>query len=307
MSTPTYEDWLASAAEADESVLVLTAENRAAIRGLPPRLGPRFLDFGIAEQTMIGAAAGLALRGRRPVAHALACFLTMRAYEFIRTDVGIPRLPVKLVGGVPGFLSDANGPTHQAIEDVSIMRGIPHMGVFCPADHEEMMAGLPAVLASPDPWYVRYNPRPARVKHTEPFAPGRAEVLREGSDVALLTYGLLVENTLAAAELLSARGISATVLNMRTLAPTVDEAAIVRAAQGANLLVTIEDHFVTGGLFSITAEVLAARGIGRRVAPIGLDKKWFVPALLGDVLERERFTPPHLAARVEAALAGGAA
>src|SRR3954467_9142076 len=133
-----YEDTLLACATADERLMVMTAENRAAIRSLPAALGDRFVDVGIAEQTMIGMAAGLALRGRIPVVHALAAFLTMRAFEFIRTDVGIARLPVKLVGGVAGFLSEANGPTHQAIEDIALMRGIPHMQIFCPTDHHEL-------------------------------------------------------------------------------------------------------------------------------------------------------------------------
>src|ERR1041385_3725759 len=134
----TYEEVLLESALRDERVVVMTAENRAAIRNLPSKLGDRFIDVGIAEQTMIGAAAGLALRGRIPICHALATFLVLRAFEFIRTDVGIARLPVKLVGGVPGFLSDGNGPTHQAIEDVALMRGIPNMQVVCPADREEL-------------------------------------------------------------------------------------------------------------------------------------------------------------------------
>src|SRR3954468_20599566 len=121
----TYEEVLLECALADERIVVMTAENRAAIRNLPAKLGERFIDVGIAEQTMIGAAAGLALRGRIPIVHALATFLTLRAFEFIRTDVGIGGLPVKLVGTVPGFLSEANGPTHQALEDVALMRGIP--------------------------------------------------------------------------------------------------------------------------------------------------------------------------------------
>src|SRR6476620_6530455 len=123
--------------------MVLTAENRAAIRNLPAKIGDRFIDVGIAEQTMIGMAAGLALRGRIPVCHALATFLTLRAFEFIRTDVGIAKLPVKLVGSVPGFLSEGNGPTHQAIEDIALMRGIPNMQVFCPADERELVQMLP--------------------------------------------------------------------------------------------------------------------------------------------------------------------
>ena len=134
----TYADCLGDLARDDERVIVMTAENRAAIRSLPSQLGARFLDTGITEQTMIGMAAGLALRGRLPVVHALATFLTMRAFEFIRTDVGIPALPVKLVGAVPGVLSEANGPTHQALEDVALMRGIPNMRVFCPADLDEL-------------------------------------------------------------------------------------------------------------------------------------------------------------------------
>src|SRR5262249_43090646 len=109
-----YQDLLLSLANDDSAVVVLTAENRAHLGALPQMLGPRFIDVGICEQTLVGASAGLALRGRVPIAHALASFLTMRAFEFIRTDVGIPGLPVILVGFVPGFLSTANGPTHQA-------------------------------------------------------------------------------------------------------------------------------------------------------------------------------------------------
>src|SRR5579862_1385004 len=126
----TYEELLIQTALEDERIVVMTAENRALVRNVPKVLGARFVDTGITEQTMVGMAAGLALRGRIPVVHALAPFLTMRAYEFIRTDVGIAHLPVKLVGTVPGILSEANGPTHQALEDISLLRGIPGMRVF---------------------------------------------------------------------------------------------------------------------------------------------------------------------------------
>src|ERR1700754_3351904 len=124
-----YEELLTELALSDDRFIVMTAENRALIRKLPQLLGRRFIDTGITEQTMIGAAAGLALRGRIPVVHALASFLSMRAFEFIRTDAGIPNLPVKLSAFIPGFLSDGNGATHQAVEDISIMRGIPKPGV----------------------------------------------------------------------------------------------------------------------------------------------------------------------------------
>src|SRR5579864_5729676 len=111
----TYEEKLLELAQIDKRIVVMTAENRAAIRNLPQKLGDRFIDVGIAEMTMVGAACGLALRRRIPILHALATFLTFRAYEFVRTDVGIGNLQVILVGAVPGFLSEGNGPTHQAI------------------------------------------------------------------------------------------------------------------------------------------------------------------------------------------------
>src|ERR1700744_6519287 len=112
-----YEELLTQTALNDENIVVMTAENRALVRNLPNILGKRFIDTGITEQTLVGAAAGLALRGRKPIIHALAAFLTMRAFEFVRTDAGIPDLPLKLSGFIPGLLSDGNGPTHQAIED----------------------------------------------------------------------------------------------------------------------------------------------------------------------------------------------
>ncbi|HEV8551657.1 MAG TPA: transketolase C-terminal domain-containing protein [Polyangiaceae bacterium] len=296
-----YEETLFELAAADPRIVVLTAENRAAIRGLPARLGPRFIDVGIAEQTMIGAAAGLALAGRVPVCHALATFLTLRAFEFVRTDVGIGRLPVKLVGGVPGFLSDGNGPTHQALEDIALMRGIPGMQVFCPADAAELVELLPAVLASPEPAYIRYNTAAPAVEHTAPFAIGRAEILSEGSDVALLTYGFLLEHVERAARLLTERGLGVRLVNVRSLKP-VDERALVRAAQESRLLVTIEDHFRTGGLYSIVAETLLAHGVAARTLPIALEERWFRPATLPRVLEHEGFTGERLAERVSAAL-----
>ena len=296
-----YERTLGELCAADPRLMVLTAENRAPIRGLPSVLGDRFLDVGICEQTMVGMAAGLALRGRVPVVHALATFLTLRAFEFIRTDVGIAGLPVKLVGTVPGFLSEANGPTHQALEDVALMRGIPGMEVVCPADEEELCRLLPAILRSPRPTYVRHVATPARVLHVAEPELGVAERLAEGRDVTLLCYGFLVGETMAAAELLRHEGIGARVLNLRSLEP-LDETALVAAARETPLLCTVEDHFAIGGLYSIVAERLIAIGARVPVLRVALEGRWFRPALLADVLERECFTAADIAARVRRAL-----
>lgn len=294
--TATYEDVLARLVARDERFLVLTAENRSAIRNLPGRIGVRFIDFGIAEQTLIGAAAGLALRGRIPVVHALASFLTLRAFEFIRTDVGIAQLPVKLVGTFTGFASEANGPTHQSLEDVSLMRGIPGMKVWCPSDEQDLLLGLEPMLLDPAPCYIRYcNTRP-RVRHGE-FQIGAAETLAEGNDVTILVYGMLLGECLKAASLLRDRGWSVGLINLRLLKP-VDQTALVRAAQRSRLLVTVEDHFKTGGLHSILAETLLEHGVSAQVLPIALDERWFRPALLADVLAHEGYSGERLAERI---------
>jgi transketolase len=285
---------------ADERIVVLTAENRVPVRGLPARLGARFVDTGIAEQTLIGMSAGLALRGRIPVAHALAAFLTMRAFEFIRTDVGIAGLPVKLVGYVPGVLSTANGPTHQALEDVALMTGIPPMKVFCPADVEDLVLGLPAVLGDPSPWYIRYVDRPAVVRHG-PFEIGRAESLRRGTDVGLLVAGALLREAHEAAVRLAQAGLSVRLLNLRTVKP-IDEQSVVATAETTRLVVTIEDHFRVGGLYSIVAEILCRHRMATPLHAICLEDRWFAPELLDQVLEHERLSGAHIAARVTAAL-----
>jgi len=292
----TYEELLTQTALADEQIIVMTAENRALVRNLPAVLGKRFIDTGITEQTMIGAAAGLALRDRIPVVHALAAFLTMRAFEFVRTDVGIADLPVKLSGFIPGFLSDANGPTHQAIEDISIMRGIPNMTVFAPADEDDLIKMLPEIWDSEDPAYTRINTRQTSYVHA-PYEFGKAEVVAEGADVTILTYGLLFEQALIAVEILRNEGLSVGLINMRSLKP-VDEEAILNAASQSKLLITLEDHFLTGGLYTIVAEVLLKYATTARVLPIALNDKWFKPALLPDVLHHEGFTGKQIAEKI---------
>jgi len=291
-----YEELLIKTALGDERFVVMTAENRALVRNTAGAIGNRFIDTGITEQTMIGMAAGMALRGRIPIVHALAPFLTMRAYEFIRTDVGIANLPVKLSGYIPGFLSDGNGPTHQAIEDVSIMRGIPGMEVFCPADEDDLLNMLPAIWHSPAPSYVRINHKKGNYAHV-PFQQGKAEVVSTGRDVTLLVYGFLFENAFKAKAILEEKGLSVGLVNMRSLKP-VDEDIIISTALKTELIVTIEDHLQTGGLYSVVAEVLLNNRLTASVFPLALNEKWFKPALLQNVLEFEGFTPEKIAGKV---------
>jgi len=292
-----YEEFLLDLLEKDERYIILSAENRAAMRNLPDKVKERFIDVGIAEQTMVGIAAGLALRGRIPVVHALSTFLTMRAFEFIRTDVGIGNLPVKLMGAVAGFLSEANGPTHQAIEDVSLMRGIPNVNVFSPSDEEDMLLGLPKIFASPNPYYIRYtNIKPA-VDHQKEFEIGKAEIISEGTDAVILVHGFLLKQAVEASKILSDSSKSVGVINVRSLKP-FDENSIINICKNSNLVVTLEDHFLTGGLYSILSETIVKNRLSCRVFPIALENKWFKPALLNDVLQYEKFDGRSIAEKI---------
>lgn len=291
-----YEELLIHMALKDERIVVMTAENRALVKNIPAALGNRFIDTGITEQTMVGMAAGLALRGRIPIIHALTPFLTMRAFEFIRTDIGIAGLPVKLSGYIPGFLSDGNGPTHQSIEDISLMRGIPGMQVFAPADEDDLVKMIPLVWQSKYPSYIRVNHKKGSYSHAS-YEEGKAEIISEGKDITLLVYGFLFDNTLKAKVLLEETGLSVGLVNMRCLKP-VDEDAIVNSAHQSSMLVAVEDHLSTGGLYSIIAEVLLKRRISLPVLPVSLEERWFKPGLLNNVLESEGFTPEKIAQKI---------
>ena len=294
----TYEELLEELIYKDDRIVIVTAENRAVLRNIPNKIGDKFIDTGITEQTLVGVSAGLALRGRIPVSHALATFLTMRAFEFIRTDVGIGNLPVKLVGGFPGFLSEANGPTHQAIEDVSIMRGIPNVNVFCPADNEDLLICLQKVVESPSPFYIRFNNSEPTIKHNDNFEIGKAEVFSKGKDITILVYGVLFYQAYIAKELLEKEGYSVGLLNIRTPKP-IDEQLILETAMFSKLIVTIEDHFITGGLFSILGEIFLRNKITCDVFPISLENRWFKPLLFNDILQHEGFTGNQIAERIK--------
>lgn len=291
-----YEELLLELATNDKRYVVITAENRAAIRTLPPKIVGQFLDTGITEQTMTGLAAGMALRGRIPIIHALSTFLTMRAFEFIRTDVGLGNVPVKIVGAVAGFLSDGNGPTHQAIEDISLMRGIPNMKIFCPADEDDMLKCLPKVFADESPFYIRFNNQKPLVEHAD-FEIGKAEVFGDGHDIAILTYGMLFNQAYEAKEMLEKSGYKVRLVNLKTPKP-IDEETVLKAVEECKLVVTLEDHFITGGLFSILSEMLLKNRITTDVLPIALMDKWFKPALLNDVLEYEGFTAKQITEKI---------
>ena len=288
-----YEKKLFDIVSNDEKFIVMTAENRAPIKNISHKLGKRFIDTGITEQCMVGAAAGLALRGRIVVAHALASFLTLRSYEFIRTDIGIPKLPVKLIGFVPGILSDGNGPTHQAIEDISLMRSIPNMRIFCPCDEEELSNALETILLDPYPWYIRYVSCSTSIKNKAAFEIGKSEILSNGEDAAIITYGFITNNVYKCLKILESQKLNVTLINLRTLSP-LDEDLIEKIIKKFKIVFTVEDHFLKGGIYSIIGEICLKKNISTKIYPISLGEKWFKPGRLQEALNFAGLSPKKL-------------
>ncbi|HEX6607947.1 MAG TPA: transketolase C-terminal domain-containing protein, partial [Chloroflexia bacterium] len=221
------------------------------------RVPGQFLEMGIAEQNMMGVAAGLATMGFIPFISTFACFAVKRALDQVRVVIAQPSLNVKITGGYSGILTGKTGKTHQAVEDISVMRAMPHMTTLVPADAVELRGMLRAAVATPGPMYIRLtrDPSPIIFDSSYQFAIGKAVVLREGQDVALISTGVETTRALAAADLLAADGVSVHVLHVPTIKP-LDEAAIIDAARRTGRVVTAEDHTILGGLGGAVAETL---------------------------------------------------
>ncbi|MFZ1292449.1 MAG: transketolase C-terminal domain-containing protein [Melioribacteraceae bacterium] len=292
-----YEEKLFELTHKNENIIILTAENRASIRNLPKVIPNKFIDTGICEQTLVGISAGLALRNRIPIVHGIAAFLTMRSFEFIRTDIGYPNLNVKLVGNFAGFLSEGNGPTHQAIEDISLMRCIPSMNIFCPADIDDLIKGLSTIINFNRPFYIRYNDLPSIVEHEE-FALGKAEVFGEGNEIGIIVYGTLFSETFKAKEILEAEGYSVRLINLRTIKP-IDEYEIINTINSCKTIISVEDHFKIGGLYSIISEILVKEKLISDFLAINLQNKFFKPAKLKNILSYEGFNAIQIVNRIK--------
>jgi transketolase len=221
------------------------------------RFAERVINVGIAEQNMVGVSAGLANGGKIPFICGASCFLTGRALEQVKVDIGYSKSNVKLCGMSSGLAYGALGATHHSIEDLAWTRVIPELTVIVPADPVETGQAVRAIAGIDGPVFLRLSRMPVPVVHTAEyrFQIGRAAVLRDGEDVALIATGTLVSRALAAAELLAGHGMSARVVNMSTIRP-IDRKAIVNAAKSTRAIVTMEEHSIHGGLGSAVAEVV---------------------------------------------------
>ena len=256
-----YGRTLAELGKEHEDFLVLDADlagstKTAVFRQAFPE---RHINCGIAEQNMVGVAAGIAATGRVAFASSFAMFAAGRAYEQIRNSVGYPQLNVKIAATHGGISVGEDGATHQCNEDFALMRTIPGMVVMVPSDDVEAEAMVRAAYAHKGPVYMRFSRLATPVfnnPETYKFEIGKAITMREGKDVAIIAAGLPVASAMEAAEKLAAEGIEARVIDMHTIKP-LDEEAVLRAAKEIGKIVTIEEHSIIGGLGSAVAEVLA--------------------------------------------------
>ncbi len=245
--------------ETDRNVVAVCNDSvgSSKLNGFRDRWPDRLINVGIAEQNMIGVGAGLANGGKIPFVCGAACFLTGRALEQIKADVAYSDTNVKLVGISSGMAYGELGPTHHSTEDFAWVRAIPNVPIIAPADRIETAAAVEWAKSYVGPCFLRLSRVgvPDLLPEGHVFELGKANLLRNGSDVTLIANGTLTHRAMAAAAILSQRGISARVLNMATVRP-IDSAAIVAAAQETGAILTCEEHTIFGGLGSAVAEVV---------------------------------------------------
>ena len=261
-----------------DNVVVLDADLAAATKTCVYKktFPERHIDCGIAEQNMIVAAAGLSTMGLVPFASSFAMFAAGRAFEQVRNSVGYPHLNVKIGATHGGISVGEDGASHQCCEDFALMRSIPGMVVLCPADDVEARAAMKAAYEHEGPVYLRFGRLAIPVFHDEEnfhFEIGRGEVLRKGSDVALISTGLMTAEALAAADELAQAGIHARIINLCSIKP-LDEELVLKAARECGRIVTCEEHSVIGGLGEAVCAAVAEAGVACRVKRVGVNDEF---------------------------------
>lgn len=258
-----YGEALAEIGHKYDNLIVLDADLSGATKTstFKKEFPERFFNCGIAEQDLIGVAAGLTAAGKLVFCSSFAMFAAGRAFEQVRNAVGYTHLNVKIAATHAGLSVGEDGATHQCNEDIALMRTIPGMVVINPADDVEAKAAVEAAILHEGPVYLRFGRLATPVfndPETYKFELGKGVKLRDGKDIAIVATGLMVYEAIEAAKTLAAEGIEATVINIHTIKP-IDEDIIVEAAKNTGLLLTVEEHSVIGGLGSAVADVLAAR------------------------------------------------
>lgn len=255
----------------------------------------RFFEMGIAEQNMLGVAAGLATTGYVPWISTFAAFLAKRALDQIRLVIAQPGLNVKMAGSYSGILTGKTGKTHQSVEDISVFRAMPNVVTIAPADHIELRQAMAAMMNDDRPTYLRLtrDPSPTIFDSHYSFEIGKAILLRNGGDIGIVSTGVQTTRALEAADLLAAHGVEASVLHIPTIKP-IDVDAIVALADRTNAIVSTEDHSIIGGLGGAVAEVLAIHR-PTRMRINGIRDTFGESGPNDAILEKYGLTPAHIA------------
>jgi transketolase len=301
-----YGGALVALGAANPNVVVLEADlGKSTMSNLFQQAYPeRYFEMGIAEANMISVAAGLAAAGKIPFCSSFAVFAAGRPYDQIRQTVSIGRLNVNICGSSAGLSDFGDGATHQAVEDIALMRAIPGMTVFTPADSAETAACVNAAAAIDGPVYIRVTRNDVPDLTDGNFIPGKLSVLREGRDVAILAHGVMLEAAMTAASLLEARGISAKVVNVSTMKP-FDEEGLIKISREVRGVVTAEDHSVIGGLADAAA--FALRGMSVPFEYVAIEDRFGQSARsAAELMEHYGLTAEAIVKKVKIALDGGA-
>lgn len=259
----------------------------------------RFVDVGIAEQNLIGVSAGLASAGKTVFASSFSVFETERALEVIRNMVCMSNLNVKICSTHAGLMTGEDGATHQSLEDISIMRTLPNMRVLVPADFEEARQMTHFIAEQEGPFYMRMVRDDLNDIYDENyrFEIGKADILLDGDDVAILSCGPMVWNSYEAAMMLKERGIHTRVINMSSIKP-IDKSVIIDCAKDVGLIVTIEDHSIIGGLGSAVCEVVC-ENYPAKVFRLGVEDRFGMSGASSELYEYFGLTPKSIADKVE--------
>ncbi|MFH1471045.1 MAG: transketolase C-terminal domain-containing protein [Candidatus Micrarchaeota archaeon] len=289
-------------AESDKRLVVLTADMGFSLfESYRERFPDRIFNVGIAEQNMMGIAAGLALSGKVPYVYSITPFATMRPFEQIRIDICYHNLPVRIIGAGGGLTYGALGPTHHSIEDISLMRSLPNMTVMCPGDPWEAKRCLGLSHDIPGPAYIRLGKGGGDpVVHTGEleFKLGKGVVLEEGSEAAILSTGNILKVGLEARNELKKRGVDCSLISMPTVKP-IDEKLVLSLAKNGVGIATLEEHSVIGGLGSAVAEILAESGMAVPFARIGLPDRFMSEVGSQEYIRKQQgLTPDGVAKRV---------
>lgn len=255
----TFIDTLCEEAASNPNIWLLTADlGYSVMERFAERFPERYVNVGVAEQNMMGVAAGLALSGKIPVTYSIVNFATMRCLEQIRNDVCYHRANVKMVAVGAGYAYGAQGYTHHGVEDMAVMRALPGLTLIAPADPIETRLAVQSMLKLAGPVYLRLGRGGEKTLHaaTPAFAIGRALEMRRGQDVALIACGSMLEVAIAAADKLAEQNVRATVVSMHTVKP-LDADCVVNLASAVKAIVTLEEHGSVGGLGSAVADILA--------------------------------------------------